>query len=71
MHMATQVYRRKEARLLDQKAAPWTTNTQWVMVVVVVTVGYHDEQQIYSDRRKNEGRGEIETNKGMELTLVA
>ena len=37
----------------------------------VVTVGYHDAQQIYSNRRKNEGRGEIETNKGMELTLVA
>jgi hypothetical protein len=57
--MAIQVRRRKEAKLLHQKAAPWSTNTRWVMVmVVVVTVGYHDAQQIHGDRRKNESRGE-------------
>ena len=29
-----------------------------VVAVVTVTVGYHDAQKIYGDRRKNESRGE-------------
>ncbi len=51
--MAIHVRRRKEARLLHQKVAPWGTDTRWVMVVVVmVMVGYHDTQQIEDEGEK-------------------